>query len=209
MNGRDKHSEDLHMFANLSTAVASSTAITFALFYVMHLLIYLQPGTPTDPRIHHNLDWVAAPRIEEPPVADEWILDRDVIPPPPLPDTPRPDLSDAQTISVPSADPVPPAPDSDGMRNFLSDGPLVSVALVQPAYPAIAATQGLEGYVIVQFDVGADGNVSNVRVVESSNRVFEKSAITAAQRCRFKPRVVDGLAVATAGVRQMFRFEME
>jgi protein TonB len=201
--------EDLTMFSNFATAVASSSAVTLALFYVMHLLIYLQPGAAIDPRIRHNLDWVAAPRVEDPPIVEEWTLDKDLIPPPPLPDTPRTDLSGDRTISVPSADPVPPAPETDGLGQFLSDGPLVSVVLVQPAYPAIAQTQGLEGFVIVQFDVGANGGVSNVRVVESSNRVFEKSALAAAKRCRFKPRVVDGVPIATAGVRQMFRFEME
>jgi len=80
---------------------------------------------------------------------------------------------------------------------------------VQPSYPARAAQSGLEGYVIVQFDVRADGTVENAVVLESSNQVFERSALKAASRFRFKPRVVDGVALSTRGVRNLFRFEME
>ena len=89
------------------------------------------------------------------------------------------------------------------------DGPLVNMIRVKPVYPPPAARKGLEGYVIVQFDVLADGNVANVAVLESSNRVFEASAVRATKKFRFKPRVVDGVAMASTGIQNLFRFEME
>ena len=91
----------------------------------------------------------------------------------------------------------------------MSDGPLVALVRVEPTYPARPRAQGLEGFVIVQFDVLADGTVSNVSIVESSSRLFEAAAARAAMRFRFKPRVVDGVALTTSGIQNLFRFEME
>ena len=89
-----------------------------------------------------------------------------------------------------------------------ADGPLVSLIRVTPNYPGRAELDGLEGYAIVQFDVLADGSVANVSVVESSDRVFERPAIEAAKRFRFKPRVAEGVPQMTTGLRNLFRFEM-
>jgi hypothetical protein len=48
-----------------------------------------------------------------------------------------------------------------------------------------------------------------VVVIESSHRVFERPAIDAALRSRYRPRVVDGVAVMTTGVRMLYRFEFK
>ena len=80
---------------------------------------------------------------------------------------------------------------------------------VTPVYPIRASTRGLEGYVIVQFDVMADGHVANVVVVESTHAVFDSPAIKAAERFKFKPRVVDGVALVTEGIQNLFRFNLE
>ena len=88
------------------------------------------------------------------------------------------------------------------------DGPLVALLRVEPQYPPRPLSRSLEGYVLVEFDVLADGSVANVSVVESSDRLFEKAAIRAAERFRFKPRVVDGVPLATTGIRNLFRFEI-
>ena len=53
------------------------------------------------------------------------------------------------------------------------------------------------------------GTVSNIVVIESSHQVFESSAIRAATRFRYKPRVVDGVAIATPAVRTLLTFRLE
>ena len=89
------------------------------------------------------------------------------------------------------------------------DGPLVAVLRVQPNYPTRAVAQGLEGYVVVEFTVTPDGSTAEHRVVESSHGLFEAAAIRAAERFRFRPRVIDGVPVSTRGIQNLFRFEME
>jgi protein TonB len=89
------------------------------------------------------------------------------------------------------------------------DGPLVTVVRVEPAYPPAASGRNLEGFVTVQFDVNPDGTVTNVTVVESSSKIFEKAAIKAAQKFRFKARVVDGVPQPSYGLQNRFVFKME
>lgn len=91
----------------------------------------------------------------------------------------------------------------------VSDGPPIGIVKVAPEYPPAAARQGLEGFVLVQFDVTAAGSVENVRVLESSHAVFEPPAVRAAYRFRFRPRVVDGAPVASRNVVNRFRYTMK
>lgn len=86
---------------------------------------------------------------------------------------------------------------------------LVAIVQVQPEYPPVASQRGLEGYVDVSFDVTEAGTVTNVSVLASSHRLFEKAAIRAAERSRYRPRMVDGIPQATTGLMKRFRFAME
>jgi len=84
--------------------------------------------------------------------------------------------------------------------------PLVKVA---PMYPRRAANQGITGWVLLRFTVTTTGAVKDVEVVESTNSVFERAAINAALKFKYKPRVVDGTPVETTGVLHYLRFEFD
>jgi protein TonB len=196
------------MFANFATAITSGAAITMALFYVMNLLIAMQPGAVVEPRQPMEVAWVRVPPPEDPPTTIPPIPKRISNPTPPPTPTSRTEPGES-TINVPRIAPPAPRATTVGQVGAWSDGPLVSMIKVQPVYPARAAQAGLEGYVLVEFDVRADGTVENAVVIESSNQVFERSALNAAYRFRFKPRVVEGVAQATPGIRNLFRYEME
>ena len=72
-----------------------------------------------------------------------------------------------------------------------------------------AITRNLEGYVIVEYDVLTNGTVANVRVVESSSSIFERAAMNAAKRFRYKARVVDGVAQVSRGIHTKISFHMD
>ena len=91
---------------------------------------------------------------------------------------------------------------------FIADGEYLPIVRVMPQFPARAAERGLEGYVIVEFSVTPMGSTVNVVVIESSNRLFERNAVRAAERFKYKPRIVDGEAVAVEGVRNRIEFEL-
>ncbi len=89
------------------------------------------------------------------------------------------------------------------------DGEYFKLLIAPPAYPPAAAAAGLEGWVVVEFTVTAAGNVDDVQVVESSDPVFEASAIDAARRNKYKPRIAGGRAVDVTGVRNRFAFTLD
>jgi len=89
------------------------------------------------------------------------------------------------------------------------NGGFVPVAIMQPVYPRRAQQRGLEGYVIVEFTVSAIGKVIDAIVIDSSSTLFEKSALQAVVRFKYKPQVVDGIAIDTPGIRYLFNFTLE
>lgn len=84
--------------------------------------------------------------------------------------------------------------------------PLVRIA---PDYPPEAVQQRLEGHVILEFTITAEGATKDITVAESSSPIFEEAAIKAVSRWRYSPRVVDGAGVERPGTRTVIRFALE
>lgn len=93
--------------------------------------------------------------------------------------------------------------------SFIADGKYLPILRVLPQYPARAAERGLEGRVLVIFTVTPNGSTTNVRVLESSDRIFERNAVRAAERFKYKPKVVNGKAVSVDDVRTEITFVLE
>jgi protein TonB len=70
-----------------------------------------------------------------------------------------------------------------------------AVPVSQPTarYPTVAKRRRQEGWVDVEFTVGADGAVSNAHVVDANPKhVFDRAATDAVDRWRYKPALRDG-----------------
>ena len=100
----------------------------------------------------------------------------------------------------------------DGYQTQHGDGDdpgnMLPVMRAAPMYPHAAELRELEGSVLVEFTVTPTGTVEDVQVIESTHPIFNKSAIDAASRFRYQPRLVDGAAIAVAGVRTEFDFQL-
>ena len=80
----------------------------------------------------------------------------------------------------------------------------------EPEYPIDALQQGIEGHVIVQFDVTEEGTVENPVVIESKPAdIFDSSAIRAASKFKYKPKIVDDEAVRVDGVKHRIQYKIE
>ena len=89
------------------------------------------------------------------------------------------------------------------------DSGFVPLSRQPPEYPFKAARRGIEGWVRVAFDVTETGDVENVEVIESDPPgVFDIAASRAVSRWRFKPRIIDGQAVA-GKASQVVEFELD
>ena len=197
------------MFVRVASAITSGVFITLSLLWVMNSLIAMQPGVVVEPRDRWQFEIFS--QIEEEPVVTQHPQRHrieDLIHSEPTP--PRQQLTvPVDGIGIPVPPPPAPPGGGEGIPGALNNQPLVAIVRVQPVYPIRARENGLEGQVLVQFDVMADGTVANVTVIESSHSVFERAAIEAAGRFRYKARVVDGVPQVTYGLRNVFTFEME
>jgi protein TonB len=83
----------------------------------------------------------------------------------------------------------------------------IPVTSIRVRYPANALRNNVEGWVDVQYTVGADGTPGNISVVNAEPRhVFDSAAMDAIKRTKFSPAVRDGTAVA---VQQQKRIEFK
>ena len=65
------------------------------------------------------------------------------------------------------------------------------IKVVQPLYPDSALRQGLEGEVLVEFELGLDGDVIATRVVSAQpEHVFDAAALQALRWWRYDPATV-------------------
>lgn len=94
---------------------------------------------------------------------------------------------------------APGAPDSD----------VVPIVRISPQYPRKALLDGEEGWVQIEFTITPDGRVIDPVVVASEPRgVFERAAMQAIIRWKFRPRYVDGEAI-TRRASQVIDFRLE
>jgi protein TonB len=71
----------------------------------------------------------------------------------------------------------------------------VPVRTPPPRYPAKLEAEGISGMVVVNIVVDADGEVEDVVVRKSTHSAFEKPAMDAVRKWRFKPARKDGDAI--------------
>jgi len=74
--------------------------------------------------------------------------------------------------------------------------PPVPVRTVAPEYPSDLRRDGVSGMVMVKCTIDEQGNVTEPEVLKSSNAAFDKPAVDAVKKWRFKPAKQDGTPVA-------------
>ena len=90
-----------------------------------------------------------------------------------------------------------------------SDGDVIPIVRINPQYPRDALMAGTEGFVEIEFTIMEDGSVADASVIKSEpRRIFNRAALRAIYRWKFKPRIIDGVAVQRRA-RQTIEFNME
>lgn len=197
------------MIARAFSSATGGVVITAGLLFVMQLLIATGESIIIEPRARYEVRLTEV-REEEDLVPETMRPKRPDKPSiPPTTKLPGPTTGTGPGVYVPGPPPVPTAGSTQPIGINYGDGPLFNIIKVSPTYPTRAAARELEGTVLVQYDVTTSGQVVNVVVLESSDRVFNKAAIAAAYRFKYKPKTVDGIPYESRGLRNLFRFEME
>ncbi|MGD9387453.1 MAG: energy transducer TonB [Gammaproteobacteria bacterium] len=188
-------------------SVVSGVVVALLLFLLMHALIGGRDGFERPPDTGRVVEFV---RVR----ADEIVQTRerrvpkkppppDKPPPPPQLQTQAPQQQVKQVLDIETPDisvgftggPVVAAAWQAG--DSMGDGDIIPIVRIEPTYPRDALMRGIEGSVKIRLTILPDGSVGDAQVVDADPpRVFNREAIRAVLRWKFKPRIVDGVAVS-------------
>jgi len=190
------------------SALIPAVIVTLGLLLLMHFLIESNMEEPKE--------------VEEFKIPDITMDDREVTeefdtskvdkpdeveePPPevPEPEFESPDIDN----SVAVAPKVGVKLNIGGVGGFSSDGDYLPIVKVNPKYPSRALSRGIEGYCTVAYTVTTTGETRDVVENDCPNRIFLSASIRAAEKFKYKPKVIDGEPVEVPGVRNRFIFEL-
>ena len=201
----------LPRFARVGTAVTGSLFVTFGLILLMQTLIETGKEAIVDNRGIRIVDFIRVKRQERVETREEM--------PKKLTPEQKPEsmarvldmVVDEGSISVDMSELPEVQVTGFGvgatLGDFaLSDAEYMPIVRVNPIYPSRAAEMGLEGWVIVSFTVTTAGTVRDVVIVESSHPIFNRNAVRAVEKFKYKPRMVDGEPVEVHGVQTKLTF---
>lgn len=216
-----------HYFFRVSRILVpfvSGGAMTIMLLYMMQSLISSDGANLNEAKSLNLVDFVRVAEANEVQVKDR----KPPKPPepeevPPAVDTPQFNVAvNDQGWSTEVMD-VNANTDMSNSFGFISDGNYLPIVKVQPVYPRTALVRGLGGWVVLEFTVDKIGRVIDPVVLDNCamlfqpgvecedqpNKIFDQSALRAAVKFKYKPKVEDGVAVATYHVRHKIVFELD
>lgn len=193
-------------------ALAIGGFAALSLLWVMQFLIATGQAAITEALDARFVDFVRVKREEtverkeekpeRPPEVDEA--------PPELPqqDMDSSNLDSAVAVSAPNPN-LDVGLDGELGDFSLAEGDYLPIVKVAPMYPRRAQSRGLEGYCDLQFTVTPLGTTADVSVIECTSSLFERSSVQALLKFKYKPRVVNGTAIAVPGLRHRITFQIE
>lgn len=179
------------------------------LFFIMQYLI-ASADPEIDPEKRTKLAEIHMPEREiKEQVKEKPEKVEDPEEPPPDLDTPDVDMdTEMEVVNIAPQARVDVSIDGSGVGT--GDGEYLPIVKVAPIYPRRAQTRGITGYCIVEYTVTTSGRIRDPQAVDCEpSGVFERASLKAAEKFKYKPRVVDGQPIEVAGVQNKFTYELE
>src|SRR5690606_27365960 len=198
------------MVPRYGISIGIALAVTFGLLFLMQLLIASGRGNTES---SHAANWIEFVRVERNQTVERK-RDKPQKPPEPAdqPDLPKPAATSTGGTALAVSVTAPELGDGvsvGGLGLGVTDGEYLPLTKVMPHYPGRAQTNGIEGYAIVEYTVTTAGTTRDIRLVESSNPVFDRSCIEAAETFRYRPRFVNGEAIEVPAVRNRCVYRLD
>lgn len=193
----------------------SGIVIALMLFWIMHSLISGSRDANRDGDQPLRLDFIQVDPDElenikqrKPPPKPE---PPEKPPPPPKltvdnPDRPQQDMPQIEMpkISLAVASGGGPYLGGWSAGDAAAEGDVIPIVRIEPQYPREALLDGISGYVLVEFTIEPDGSVSDCKILESQpRRMFDRNAVRAIYKWKFKPRIVNGKPVARRATQRL------
>jgi protein TonB len=206
----------LSRFAGRSaTLPAAGAALVFSLllFGLMYSVIRVGQHKIDKPQVLQTIDFVRLKRDSD----LETLSRRKPPPPPPVQPPPPAKMKIASTAGAPTALTGMEIPNlnltadlggamtgTKGAASGMFDGEIIPLQCPPPIYPSEARRAGITGWVQVELVVAPDGSVRSAKAIDAQPRgMFEAAAVLSQQKCRFKPKVVDGVPTEQRGRRKL------
>ena len=197
------------MVKRYSVSLLVGAVVTVVLLFIMQAVISTDESGLNEAKGGKILDFV---RLQE---DEELVVKQRKPKPPPPPDEPPPnmpkptfDATTSQGVEIGIVQ-VDVNVDIQGTGGFSSDGEYLPIVKVAPMYPRRAAARGIEGYVLLEFTVPKTGAVRDPKVLESKPPgIFDRAAMNASLKFKYKPKVVNGAPIEVSGVRNRITFEL-
>ncbi len=194
-------------------ALPIAVLVTLALFWVMQWLIVPKGGIERNEIVQSLVEFVRVKH--EPRAAEEK---KRILPKQKPKEMPKMNTKVATSTDVTTPQPVamdvsmPSIKSSIGFANgpkltipaMSVDSDLIALVRINPQYPMRARQRKIEGYVKMRVYVGTDGKTKKVEIIEANPpKIFNRAAIRALYRWKFKPKTVGGKPVEQTGILQI------
>ena len=194
-------------------ASVAGLAVTFGLFFLMQKLIEMREQFRETSIEGKVIDFVRLKEDSEIDTKKRRLPQKqqEAEPPPPpdidLSRAPRPEMGDIDaSIGIPNFG----QNFRGGQLGPPSDMDVIPLVRIQPQYPRRAQQLGIEGWVLLEFTITPAGTVKDAVVVDSEPpRIFDRAALRAVGRFKYKPKIEDGVPVERPGVQIVLNFELE
>ena len=191
------------------TAVPLAVIVTVFLFLVMQALVTSDEYNLGEEGVNINISFLRQLQDTETQTQKKKPNrpEQEQEPEPPdmdIPETPRPEMN-AESIATPDF-----SGPQFGAFSASTDADVLPIVKLTPQYPRRATQRGIEGWVLVQFTITAAGAVVNPMIVDADPPgIFNRSALRSIVKWKYKPRILNGKAVARPGVQHLITFELE
>lgn len=201
-------------------AIILGVCVSLALFWLMQMLISNnQQGLMKTDNIHMT-EFVRLKRETRLQTKERQIPDE----PPPEKRPPPPKMHMQQTnvakadvpqIDMPNLDiPLQTEQFTGSLVNNVKMGSagistnVIPLVRIPPRYPMRAANRGIEGWVKIEFTITEKGTVKDAVVVDAQpSKVFNRAALRAISRWKFKAKIIGGEAFEQRAV-QILQFKL-
>ncbi len=201
-----------HTLIRSSSVISLAIIITLGLFFFMTTLIGKTPDAPKS--VPNGPITISMTEVVQDPI--------DKVRPQPKPHEPLPKvvkslgktpsepklpiITEHQKIDLP-ATPKVTGEDYNIITGNKSATPMVQI---QPQYPIDAARNGKEGWVVVKYDIDNKGMVVNAEVIDADpKRTFDKAALRAIKKWKYKPKTEEGITVAQNNQQVKLDFKLD
>lgn len=187
-----------------------ATGVSLMLFFGMHLMVSPQGDVQRQDSRQAVIDFVRLKKDSRTQLKERRKKEPPKPKKPQMPDTAVSNQQPMAMQSIPFTAPSIAADLGVSSQSFLGDATVgmgfgdsdvIPLVRMDATYPRKALSRKIEGYVTARLSINPQGTVDDVDVLDAKPRgVFEREAVKALYKYKFRPKMVDGKPIEQQAV---------